>query len=98
VDVLAFMLERIERHEQASARPVVSSDRNRHRYGLLCLDCGRCEWLIVWGFTHNHPYDPSAGDSAGWALVFLMPVIGPLCAVISLAFGFLGYLFVRTRI
>src|SRR5258708_20729016 len=54
--------------------------------------------LIVWGFTHNYPYDPSAGGTAGWAFVFLMPLIVPLEAVISLALGFLAYLFARARV
>jgi hypothetical protein len=59
---------------------------------------GVANWLIVWGLTRNHPYDPSAGDSAGWAFIFLTPVIVPLAAVISLALGFLAYLFARARV
>jgi hypothetical protein len=96
--VAVFMLAGIGRYEQASAHSLVSSDRNGHRYGVLCLDCGHCEWLIVWGFTRNHPYDPSAGDSAGWAFIFLTPVIVPLAAVISLALGLLAYLCGHARV
>jgi hypothetical protein len=68
-----------------------SNVMNKHLRVLLCLLIGIAtatasfalilvvaNGLIVWGFTHNHLYDPSVGDSAGWAFVFLMPVIGPL--------------------
>jgi hypothetical protein len=53
--------------------------------------------LIIWGFTHNHLNDPSAGDSAGWAFLFLSPVILPVGAIIGLLLGFLAYAFARAR-
>jgi hypothetical protein len=54
--------------------------------------------LIILAFTHGHPQDPSAGDSAGWAFVFLSPVILTVGVGVSVAVGLLGYSFARTRL
>jgi hypothetical protein len=53
---------------------------------------------IIWTFTHGHPNDPSAGDSAGWAFVFLSPVILAVGMGVSAAVGLLTYSFARTRL
>jgi ABC-type antimicrobial peptide transport system permease subunit len=62
---------------------------------VLALAIGLANVSIIWTFTHNHSHDPSAGDSAGWALVFLSPVILAIGVGVSVAAGFLAYSFVR---
>jgi ABC-type uncharacterized transport system permease subunit len=83
---------------------------NKHLRVLLCLLIGMvtaaaslalivavADGLIIWGFTHNHPNDSSAGDSAGWAFLFLSPVMLPIGAIIGLVSGSLAYSFARAR-
>jgi hypothetical protein len=52
---------------------------------------------IVWGFTHSHPNDPSAGDSVAWAFLFLSPGLLGVGLPISAVVGFLTYLALSKR-
>jgi hypothetical protein len=83
---------------------------NKHLRVFLCVLVGAvtaaasvavivavADELIIWGFTHNHPNDLSAGDSAGWAFLFLSPVILPIGTIIGLVLGSLVYAFARAR-
>lgn len=76
---------------------------NKHLRVLLCVLIGAvtaaasvavivavADELIIWGFTHNHPNDPSAGDSAGWAFLILSQVILPIGAIVGLVLGSLA--------
>lgn len=66
--------------------------------GALVVVALLANGLIIWGFTHGHPHDVSAGDSAGWAFVFLSPVIFILGVGVSAAVGLLAYSFARARL
>jgi ABC-type uncharacterized transport system permease subunit len=54
--------------------------------------------FIIWGFEHNHPNDASAGDSAGWAFLFLSPMILAVGAIVGLVSGSLAYAFANARL
>jgi hypothetical protein len=84
---------------------------NKHLRVLLCLLIATvtavtslavivvvANQLMIWGFAHNHPNDASAGDSAGWAFLFLSPVILPIGAIIGLVLGSLAYSSARARL
>jgi hypothetical protein len=43
-----------------------------------------CMELVIAHFQSMAPNDPSAGDSAGWALVVLAPFVLPIFALLSL--------------
>jgi hypothetical protein len=45
-----------------------------------------------WFHAHS-PGDPSAGDSAGWALIFLAPILLPIDFVVSVPVGV--FVFIR---
>jgi hypothetical protein len=53
---------------------------------------------VIWIFTHGHPHDLSAGDSAGWAFLFLSPAILIFGVRASVAVGLFAYSFARTRL
>ena len=49
--------------------------------------------LAGWWFTRQHPADPSAGDSAMWAVLFSAPLLIAVDVVVSLYAGFFSYRF-----
>jgi hypothetical protein len=51
--------------------------------------------LLRFGYGWKHPHDASAGDAAGWALVFGAPILVLLILVIAGAVSALVYHSVR---
>ena len=54
-------------------------------------------WTLTLAYGWNHPSDGSTGDSAGWALILLSPILLPLFLMIALAVSIAVYLFVVRR-
>jgi hypothetical protein len=48
--------------------------------------------LAIWGIlSWRHPQDNSAGDAAGWAFLFLSPMLIIVCAAISFLVALLAW-------
>ena len=52
---------------------------------------------LTLAYGWNHPNDGSSGDSAGWALILLSPIMLPLFLMLALAVSIAVYLFVVRR-
>jgi hypothetical protein len=63
--------------------------------GTLLVSAIVIPWLLRFAYGWKHPQDASAGDAAGWALVFGAPILIPLILVIAVAISAWVYHTVR---
>ena len=51
----------------------------------FCLLAMVAAELLRMAYGWNHPADNSAGDTAGWAMIFISPILLPIFAIFSIA-------------
>jgi hypothetical protein len=64
----------------------------------FCLSVIATAGLLQLAYASKNPADQSVGDTVGWAMIFLSPVLLPIFLVLSIAVAAAAYHFVlRSR-
>jgi hypothetical protein len=64
----------------------------------FCVLVLAATWLLTVMYGWNHPHDYSAGDTSGWALIYLSPVLLPVFLILAALGAVATYAAITRRI
>jgi hypothetical protein len=54
--------------------------------------------FVAYDMESKHRGDASAGDAAGWLIVFYLPITIPICLMVAVVVGLLAWVFMKSRL
>jgi hypothetical protein len=64
----------------------------------FCGSMSAISALLAYDMESKHRGDASAGDAAGWLIVFYLPITIPICLMAAVVVGLFAWVFMKNRL